>query len=295
MSSNNPRTVRSALLTIPLLFVALVVLQRKIDVSAAPLQRERPELLVQSGMMLKKMSLGYDALLADIYWTRAIQYFGERTRKPGANFDLLGPLLDITTTLDPKLLVAYRFGAIFLSEPRPAGVGRPDLAVNLVKKGIAANPDEWRLYDDLGFLYSIHLRDNQKASEAYLEGSKNPKAQIWMRVMAAHLAEKGDAVETSKLIWEEVYATTGDDLIRRRALEHIKALDAAIDLRRLNLSSEDYQKRLGRYPKTIQEMRDAGLVGGQLRDPAGYPYTMGAYGVPQLDPASPIALDPDQK
>jgi hypothetical protein len=295
MSSNNPRVVRVALLTIPMLFIVLIVLQRSIDVSAAPLQQEKPELLVASGTMLKKMSFGYDSLLADIYWTRAIQYFGERTRKPGANFDLLGPLLDITTTLDPKLMVAYRFGAIFLSEPRPAGAGRPDLAVNLVEKGIAANPEEWRLYDDLGFLYSIHLRDNQKASEAYLEGSKNPKAHIWMKVMAARLAETGDARETSKLIWEEVYATTSDDLIRRRALEHIKALAAAIDLRSLQLTAEDYRRRLGHYPKTIQEMRDAGLVGGTLRDPAGYPYAMGANGVPQLDPESPLTLDPDQK
>jgi len=44
----------------------------------------------------------------------------------------------------------------------------------------------------------------------------------------------------------------------------------------------------------MQELRDAGLVGGTLQDPAGYPYVMGPNGVPQLDPKSPIALDPDQ-
>ena len=240
--SHHPRIVRNALLAIPVLFILLVALQREIDVSAAPLQQERPELMLQSGTMLKKLSLGYDPLLADIYWTQAIQYFGWRTRKPGAHFDLLAPLLDITTTLDPKLLVAYRFGAIFLSESEPTGAGRPDLAVDLVKKGIAANPDEWRLYQDLGFLYAIHLKDYQKASEAYLEGSTNPKAQIWMKVMAARVAETGEAAETSKLIWEEVYATTKDELIRRQALEHIRALDAAIGLKHLSESSEDYWK-----------------------------------------------------
>jgi hypothetical protein len=245
--------------------------------------------------MLKKLSLGYDSLLADIYWTRVIQYFGERTRKPGANFDLLAPLLDITTTLDPKLMVAYRFGAIFLSEPVPAGAGRPELAVDLVKKGIAANPDEWRLYQDLGFLYSIHLKDYKKASEAYLEGSKNPQAQIWMKVMAARVAETGDSAETSKLIWEEVYSNTKDELVRGQALRHIQALDAAIGLKRLNESSEDYWKKFGHYPATIEQMRDAGLIGGKLQDPAGYPYVMGPYGVPQLDPRSPIVLDPDEK
>ena len=293
-ASNSPRTVRYALLTIPVLFILIVVLQGRIDASTAPLQQEKQELLIRSGPMLKKMSLGYDSLVADIYWTRAIQYFGERTRNQGANFDLLGPLLDITTTLDPRLMVAYRFGAIFLSEPYPVGAGRADLAVDLVKKGLQANPDEWRLYQDLGFLYSIHLKDYQKASEAYLEGSKNPKAQIWMKVMAARLAQTGDAIETSKLIWEEVYATTTDELIRKRALEHIRALNAAIGLKRLNESSEEYAKKFGRYPTTIQELRDAGFVGGSLQDPAGYPYVMGENGAPQLNPNSPIILDPDQ-
>jgi hypothetical protein len=287
--------VRYALFTIPVLFVLIIVLQGRIDASTASRPQENQELLIRSGPLLKKMSLGYDSLLADIYWTRAIQYFGERTRKQGASFDLLGPLLDITTTLDPKLMVAYRFGAIFLSEPSPAGAGRADLAVDLVQKGIAANPDEWRLYQDLGFLYSIHLKDYQKASAAYLEGSKNPKSQIWMKVMAARLAETGDAIETSKLIWQEVYLNTADQLIRRRALEHIRGLDAAIGLKRLNQSSEEYAKKFGRYPKTIQQMRDAGLVGGKLQDPAGYAYVMGENGVPQLDPHSPIVLDPDQK
>ena len=294
-SGNKSRAVGVAVLTIPALLICLTVLQGKIDASTASLEQEKPELMLRSGTMLKRLSLGYDSLLADIYWTRAIQYFGERTRRPGANFDLLAPLLDITTTLDPKLIVAYRFGAIFLSEPEPAGAGRPDAAVGLVKNGIAANPDEWRLYQDLGFLYSIHLKDYQKASQAYLEGSKNPQAQIWMKVMAARVAESGDAIETSKLIWEEVYASTQDALIHRSALGHIQALDAEADLRRLNESSETFRIKFGKYPLTIRQLQDAGLVGERLQDPAGYPYVMGLFGAAQLDPRSPVILDPNRK
>jgi hypothetical protein len=289
------RNVRFALLAIPVLLILLAALQRKIDFSTSALQQGKPELVFRSGTMLKRMSLGYAPLLADIYWTRAIQYFGERTRRRGANFDLLAPLLDITTTLDPKLMVAYRFGAIFLSEDKPTGAGRPDLAVDLVTKGIAANPDQWRLYQDLGFLYSIHLKDYQKASEAYLEGSKNPKALIWMKVMAARVAETGDEIETSKLIWQQVYASTQDQVIRKRALEHIAALDAAIDLKHLNENSEAYRKKFGHYPATIQEMVNAGLISGNLQDAAGFPYVMGPNGVAELDPKSPIVLDPDEK
>jgi tetratricopeptide (TPR) repeat protein len=294
-SSRYPRGARVAPLMIPVLLILTGMLQRKIDASTAPLEQDKPELMLRSGTMLKKLSLGYEPLLADIYWTRAVQYYGARAGIRTATFELLAPLLDITTTLDPKLMIAYRFGAIFLSEPPSAGAGRPDLAVELVKKGIAANPDEWRLYQDLGLIYSIHLKDYQKAAEAYLEGSKNPKAQVYMKVLAAVVAQKGDSIETSRLIWGEVYSSTQDEFVRQRALKHIMALDAALDLKRIDEASEEYWKKTGRYPVTMQELRDAGLVAGKLEDPAGYPYVMGDYGVPELNPKSSVALDPDRK
>ncbi len=288
------RAMLLALVAVPLLFVLCAALQVRIDAETRLIDPDQGELLLRSGWLLKKLSLGYEPLVADIYWTRVVQYYGRRARKPGATYEALWPLLDITTTLDPRLMIAYRFGAVFLSERPPVGPGRADLAVDLVKRGIAENPDEWRLYQDLGFLYSIHLKDFQKGAEAYLEGSKNPNAQVWMKVMAARVAETGNSLETSRLIWTEIYATTKDELIRRRAKQHIQSLDAALGLKRLNESSEDYWRKFGRFPTSMQELRDARLVGGTLQDPEGYPYVMGPNGVPQLDPKSTIVLDLDQ-
>jgi tetratricopeptide (TPR) repeat protein len=291
---SHTRALLLALVAVPVLFVVCAALQVRIDSDTRVMNQDKDELLLRSGGLLKKLSLGYEPLLADIYWTRVVQYYGRRARKPGATYESLWPLLDITTTLDPKLMIAYRFGAVFLSEEPPVGPGRTDQAVDLVKRGIAENPDEWRLYQDLGFLYSIHLKDYQKAAEAYLEGSKNPHSQIWMKVMAARVAEAGNALETSKLIWIEVYSNSKDELIRRRATQHIHALDAALGLKKLNESSEDYWRKFGRFPASIQELRDAGLVGGALQDPEGFPYVMGPNGVPQLNPKSTIVLDSDR-
>jgi hypothetical protein len=293
-NKSHTRAMLLALLAVPALFAICAALQMRIDADTRAMNQDKEELLLRSGALLKKLSLGYEALLADVYWTRVVQYYGVRAHTPGATYESLWPLLDITTTLDPKLMIAYRFGAIFLSERPPGGPGRADLAVQLVKRGIAENPDEWRLYQDLGFLYSIHLKDYQKASEAYLEGSKNPNAQIWMKVMAARVAETGNELETSRLIWTGVYSSTKDEQIRQTALQHIHSLDATLGLKRLNESSEDYWRKFGRFPTSMQELRDAGLVGGTLEDPAGYPYVMGPNGVPQLDPKSPIQLESQQ-
>src|SRR5262249_6292581 len=73
--------------------------------------------------VLKRLSLGYDGLLADIYWTRAVQYFGNKHNIGAEDFNLLAPLLDITTTLDPHLIVAYEYGTNFLAPPPPNGAG----------------------------------------------------------------------------------------------------------------------------------------------------------------------------
>src|SRR5204862_2752938 len=111
--------------------------------------------------------------------------------------DVLWRLLCVTTALDANLVIAYGFGAMFLSQAAPSGAGRPDLAVQLIRRGIQANPSYWRLYEDLGFVYYFDLKDYQKASDAFLEGSKKPNAQLWMKVMAARVAAEGESFATS--------------------------------------------------------------------------------------------------
>src|SRR6185295_13893935 len=55
-------------------------------------------------------------------------------RRLTLEYAALYPLLDLTTSLDPRFNLAYRFGSIFLAEPAPRGPGRPDLAIALLKK-----------------------------------------------------------------------------------------------------------------------------------------------------------------
>ena len=128
------RLLWTTIVALPILFAAIAALQKTIDARPLAEATRQDELLLRSPALVKKLSLGYDPLLADIYWTRAVQYYGSRVGLPGAKFDLLWPLLDLTTTLDPRLLPAYHFGAIFLSEPGNVGAGRTDLAVELVKR-----------------------------------------------------------------------------------------------------------------------------------------------------------------
>ena len=280
-----------AAIAVPVLLVCVVALQRGIDSQRNILEKQSDELLIQSGPLLKRLSLGYDALLGDLYWTRAVQYYGAKLPTSDRDFHLLAPLLDVATTLDPNLIPAYHFGAFFLSE-KQGGAGRPDLAVDLVKKGIAANPDNIQISADLGFLYYMRLKDYQKAAAAYLETSKIPGASQLFKVLAARIASRGGALDTSRMIWSEVYETTQDEQVKKRALEALKGLKAQSDEMQLDQLSDDYHDRFGRYPQSTRELVDAAMIKGIPLDPDGFPYVFGANGKSQLDPKSTVTIDP---
>ena len=269
-------------------FAGVWQLQRKIDTLQEATRVETDELSVSSPTIVKRMSLEYAPLVAAIYWTRAVQYYGEKHRLHQRGLDLLWPLLNIATTLDPHLLVAYRFGSIFLSDKPPLGAGRPELGVQLLERGIQANPDEWRLYQDLGNVYYFDMQDYAKASAAFEEGSKNPKAYIWMKVLAAKIAAEGESPETSYFLWQQVYDTATDPAIKQNAADHLILMRAELDLKEINRLADEYEKQTGRRATKIPELVQAGLMKGVMKDPDGYPYVLGDDGKAEVNLKSPI-------
>ncbi|HKN76690.1 MAG TPA: hypothetical protein VJW94_16035 [Candidatus Acidoferrum sp.] len=276
------------LVLLPLGFAGVWQLQHRIDGQRAALHQERDELVLRSGKLLKVLSLEYTPLMADIYWTRVVQYYGDKRTRHESNFELLWPLLDVTTTLDPNLVVSYRFGSTFLSEPSPRGAGRPELGIELLKRGIKANPGYWRFYEDLGFIYYFELKDHARASAAFAEGSKNPEAQIWMKIMAAKIAAEGESLSTSIFLWNEVYQTTKDPQVKENALTHLQLLGAEQDCKQLDVLADEFQKRTGRRPSRVVELVQAGLLPRLPADPMGYPYVFGPDGKAALNLDSPL-------
>jgi hypothetical protein len=201
------------------------------------------------------MSLGLDALAADVYWIRTIQYFGRKlldsgkpiTARATAEIDmpLLAPLLDIVVTLDPQYMPAYRFGAIFLPERDL------DAAIRLLERGIRENPNAWRLYQDIAYIYWQHGKQlpeaeqdafYEKAAMYYDEGSRKPDAKWWMADMAGLMRIKGQDREVARAIYKS-YAESDDEHIRSQALARLKQLDSLDQRDALNhLLAEHFER-----------------------------------------------------
>lgn len=240
-------------------------------------------LYVPSAKVLKKLSLGYTGLLADIYWTRTVQYFGEKRREDSPRYDLLAPLLDITTDLDPHLLVAYQHGSVFLSQPPPAGAGEPDKAVALVEKGIRANPDYWRLYFTLGFIHYFDRKDYKAAEQAFAKGSENSNALPWMKVMAATMAQHAGEPGTAMEIWKRLYENSEDKIIRENAAQHIAAIRVDQTVPELERRIEMYRQATGHLPANWVELARARVLPGIPVDPTGTPYKLMPDGTVQVE------------
>ena len=231
-------------------------------------------LFLNSPKVLKRASLGYDGLLADIYWTRAVQYFGGRHYNGATSYNLLYPLLNLTTHLDPQLVVAYQFGASFLAPPPPYGAGQPENAVQLMDYGIQNNPNEWKLYYDLGFVYYMNLKDYGKAADAFERGSKLPKAHPFMRLLAAQMAQHAGDFDTARLLWSATYQNSQDKQIRANAVEHLRALRVDEDVTHLQEAVTRFGQRTGRLPQSMAELVSSERLPRIPIDPDGHPYKL---------------------
>lgn len=277
-----------------LLVVGLGVLyptQRWVNRTAARPTISEEALYLSSGETIKRMSLGLEALAADIYWIRTVQYFGRKVIDSGKplsaavtkdlRMDLLAPMLNIVVTLDPQHLPAYRFGAIFLPErDMPA-------AIALVEKGIRENPDQWRLYQDLGYIYwqagNASSTDEQAANYAlsaewFEKGGRVPGAPWWMSDLGGLMKIKGGSREAARAVYL-AYLTSDDQNIRAQAVERLKQLRSLDELDAINALIARYKEQNGACPSDLRmlasRLRSMNLTIGDESmplDPDGFAY-----------------------
>jgi tetratricopeptide (TPR) repeat protein len=270
MNGSRKVTITAAVLLVACLAGSIVFL-RQIDRLRTGATLE-DVLFITSPTAVKRLSLGYDGLLADIYWTRAVQYFGGRHVAGASHFRLLAPLLEITTTLDPHLVVAYQFGANFLSPKPPNGAGMPEKAIQLVNYGIQNNPNDWKLYHDLGFIYYMDVKDYGKAADAFARGSQVPDAHPFLKIMAAQMAQHAGDTQMARALWTTTYESTQDKQIRGNALAHLRALQVADEVTAIEAIVGQYQRTTGRTPASLDELVAANYLKYVPLDPAGHPY-----------------------
>jgi|SRR6185369_7917223 len=234
----------------------------------------------------RRISLGFNGLVADWYWMRSLQYVGKKMFEyqgdlslddlSPLNLKLLVPLLDTATTLDPQFIAPYEYAAIVL----------PSIdvqqAIRLTQKGIAANPNAWRLYHHLGYIY-WRQGQYELAGETYGRGAQIPGAPAWMEAMKAKMATAGGSRSTAREIYMRMYEQSRDDQVKEMVRKHLLQLDSLDQRDGLRKLFSAYKERAGKCPDSWRQLepvfRAARIPvdqGGAPLDPSGAPYILKA-------------------
>jgi hypothetical protein len=244
-----------------------------------------PHLYVRSAAVASRLVLSFDAVASDFYWIRAIQHYGRERRSPRgtAGFPLLEPLVELTTSLDPQFNLAYRFGAILLALDPPNGPARPDQAIRLLEKGLAANPGRWQYAHDIGFVHYFHTGKFTEAAGWFKRAAEMPGAPRWLGPLSAMtLARGGDRTGARQLLLHAAEAS--DDYIRRSAERGLAQLQVLDDIDHWRTKLREHTERFGVRPGRLQDV--ARGFPARLQDPSGHPYV--------YDPGSGnVTLAPD--
>jgi hypothetical protein len=260
---------------------------------SATIQEEK---LYVSASAARRLSLGFNGLVADWYWMRSLQYVGNKiVNFPGhlaldnlsqLDLKLLAPLLDTTVTLDPQFMEPYQYAAVVLPEVDVTQ------AIRIIKKGIEANPDAWSLHHQLGYIY-WQQGNFHAAAEAYGKGAALAGAPPWMEAMKARMATEGGSRATGREIYTRMFEQSGDPQVKEMArlrLLQLESLDQRDVLRRL---LTEYQTKTGRC---LTSWREAGSVLRTLRmrlDATGAPLDPTAHPYRLLTSRCDVGLDPE--
>jgi hypothetical protein len=260
-----PRISLFILLTLSLFF-SIQTLDKKY-----PRQGVESFLYLPSGTFLKGAALGYDEMLADLLWIKAVGYFGGNIRTD-RNYTWLAHLLDVLTTLDPLYQYPYEFGGVVLS----AEVGEVDKSIALLKKGMKNvsrnDPRYWYFPFFLAYDYMYHKDDYLTAAHYLEQAVKFPQSPAYLPRLVARLYANADSPEVAVAFLQEMIKATEKQDLKERLVERLHQVIHRANMKLLKQGVEAFYLKFQKYPASIEELLTAGILPGMPVDPRGGTY-----------------------
>jgi hypothetical protein len=210
----------------------------------------RDERFLPRPEVARAASLGFEALAADLYWLQAVQIVGDAKGPPREHAPLLGRIVDAVTRLNPWVGHPYRFAAIWLTET-PEQVRE---ANELLERGVAYHPRDWRNRFYLGFNHFFYLSETDRAAEvlegaARLEGSPG-----YLSRLVARLRAEGGGLDAAAVLLSELLRGNEDPYARAEYEKSLDEIETERRARFLDAARTEYQRRLGHDVGTVEDL-----------------------------------------
>ncbi len=216
---------------------------------------------------LKDFALGYQNLLADLTYIWAIQYFATPEIPRKARRRNLRKFFEAIWSLDPKYLETYSIAALIAD----LDFQDPQTAIDFLLEGFRRNPEAVELLEEAAFYAFARKKDYDLAYQLYMKAYRLKKDPKTLRLAAAML-EKKQNVKLAWSYWMQVYQETDSEYLKKIAWLHLYKIKARMDLQVLREKIQDFRRRFGRNPLSLEELKRVGLLKEIPRDLDGHPY-----------------------
>ena len=248
-------------------FVGAYLIQLALDRAGESRMREKAiaeMAYFPSGRFVREASIEYQSAAADLVWLRAIQYYGYHLMTD-RKYEWLGHVFGILVSLDPSFIGAYHFGAITLAWD----ARKPHEAVDFLTAGMKANPMNWQIPFDAGFICYMVLRDYERASTFFGVAAKMPDAWFILTRWAAVARAKSGDFQTARDMWLDILKGTENRALKALVLRQLKGLLFDEGLDRLQKAVLQFRDDKERLPGDLYELLAAGYIDRIPEEPYG--------------------------
>ena len=199
---------------------------------------------------LRLSSFGFDALVGDFYWLRALQLVGGSAEWSDKDAPQIGRLTNLVVGLDPWVGHPYRFAAVWMTDS-PESVRT---ANRILERGIAYDPTDWRNRFYLSFNHFFYLGDNAAAARELAPAIGLEGAPAYLGQLHARLLSERDGLEASAAYVSELLRQTEDPYQRATYEKALDEIETERRARFLDQAREAYRARHGRDITSLDDL-----------------------------------------
>lgn len=231
---------------------------------------------VLSVELLEVVSLEYKSLVADLFFLKALNRFGQTLERSDSNivgenvesweWRLLLDEVTLSVNLDPYFLDPYYFANAIITHHQPL----ISPVTRLLEKGAEAREWDWELPFYAGFNHFFSLKQPLEASTWLMDAAQRPNSKsTLLSTLAARLAFEGNQTENAIIFLQQMLQSATDETTkgvyrkRLKSLEGVYVLEQAIDIFRDNFKAD---------PADLNDLVSAGVLKQLPVDPYGGSY-----------------------
>lgn len=258
------RTLPIALLLAALLVYALLIQQ--VWDNRAEVRAAIPAGYIIPSKFSRILAVGYQGLLSDYLFLKTATFVGGRSTSGlqlnAEDWDYVSSSLDVVTDLDPYFVDPYVLAEGLLAWD----AGMPEVANQLLAKGMEYRQRDWRLPFYIGFNQFYFLRDYELAADYIMQAARLPGSPAYLPNLGARLAYYGGKSKTALLFLREMLTETDDALLKQRLQIRLLALQGAVVIED---ALERFRNEQERFPESLNELLEAGYLPGLPPEPYG--------------------------